>query len=290
MSQGKPLDSGLTKLRELPDGANLAQKAELCIWGGELRRLRPWETWQLCLRNPDRYVLVHPSEKKRYERIKKGLIKECKLKLGAYLAEAVENGSFEKVAADMILAGKEHENRNPFTIELSRAQLDNFDKWAVRPAMSNDELHKLAKEKRYNEQIEAIGFNDARTNAMHVLKMVLTAVHRVHAGVLLFSRRFKKSSVAVRDGRDLQFFAQMNPQAAEGPQLSKLNDHWKISITNWRVEVFEADTEPEGIIITDLKERLGRLFGDEISGSHIKNAMNDLRIKLPVGKRGRPGK
>ena len=275
----KRTDTALAALAALPPDASLADKAELCIFGKNIRRMRDWEQWLCVIQNPERYNLMPPQEdqQERHDEVTRTIQEEAKRKLGIYMADAIQNGTFKTVSTEIVKASEEYASHDFFAVKIGASQNRAFDKWAGRKRWSLDELSMLPPKQR----MEAMGFNEVRRNALAVLRQVCAAKHPTYAAVLMFSRRLKKAS-AVQPGN------RIIAECAAGALVSGVSDAWQIRDTTWRCEALEEDSLPEDIIPTQLRDRVSSLLGKEVPLSDISKAASCLRISLPAGKGGRP--
>ena len=271
-------DTALAALAALPPDASLADKAELCIFGKNIRRMRDWEQWLCVIQNPERYNLMPPQEdqQERHDEVTRTIQEEAKRKLGIYMADAIQNGTFKTVSTEIVKASEEYASHDFFAVKIGASQNRAFDKWAGRKRWSLDELSMLPPKQR----MEAMGFNEVRRNALAVLRQVCAAKHPTHAAVLLFSRRLNKT-LSVHSG---SLMAESFGTVWE----SNLINLWQKRHTTWRCEALEEDSQPEDIIPTQLRDRVSSLLGKEVPLSDISKAASCLRISLPAGKGGRP--
>lgn len=272
-------DSGLAAIEALPPDASLADKAELCIFGKGIRRMRDWEQWLCVIEHPERYNLMPPQADRdeKYDQVTQSIQEEAKRNLGKYMAEAIQNGTFEALSTQIVNASREYASHDTFAVKLGASQVRAFDKWAGRKRWSVEEMAQLS----LQERMEAIGFNNVRRNALAVFRQVCAAKHPTYAAVLMFSRRLRKAS-AVQSG------SRIVAECTEGALFSRMRNEWHIMNTTWRFEAFEEDSEPEVITRTPLADRVSSLLGKNVPVSDITKALKLLRISFPDGKGGRP--
>lgn len=331
-------------LIELEGATTFSQQAELCVWGRETRRLRDWELSLLAIRNPERFIYVHPDETERFLAVAKKLRADCELCLGKHLAEACggDGDEFKNLCDAMARAYSEHRKRDPWK-PLTPQQLNAFEKWInEHPRTGNEhqrrELKTVRKSAinrvrmwlrwkkgikspkwvqrwetkpdrlrynlfkgarkytRYCEGFRLQGMNIlseqsmawARQNTIEALRLANVSTHPVHAGVLMFSRKFtpdEKYSMSEHSRREI---AKTDGSATSLPlRLERMG----IKISCSVFEMFEGNTTQEAMSASALSERLQELLGRGVSPGDVREAAELLGIGLSFSPSGaKPGR
>lgn len=271
-------DTALADLAALPADAPLSDKVELCIWGKSVRRMRDWERWLCVILHPARFNMARFGDEpvEAHDVATDKLLEEAQRKLQEHTTKAIQEGTHEAVSTEIAKATREYAAHDPFAVKLQSTQLRVFNEWAGRSSWTPEELASLSGE----SLIEALGFNAVRRNALAVLRQVCAAKHPTYAAALMFSRRLKKS-LAVHSG------LLMDENIGSAAEL-KLTEFWGHRQTTWRCEALEADSTPEALTATQLRDRVSSLLARDVSPGDISKALKALGIHLPAGKRGRP--
>ena len=331
-------------LIELEGATTFSQRAELCVWGRETRRLRDWELSLLAIRNPERFIYVHPDETERFSAVAKKLRADCELCLGKHLAEACggDGDEFKNLCAAMAQAYSEHKKRDSWK-PLKPQQLNAFEKWInEHPRTGNEQQRRELKNvrksainrvrmwlrwkkgrknpkwgqrwetkpnrlhynlfkgarkyARYCEGFRLQGMNVlseqskkwARQNALEALRLVNVSTHPVHAGVLMFSRKFtpdEKYSMSEHSRREI---AKTDGSA---PGLPRRLERMGIKISCSVFEMFEGNTTQEAMTASALSERLQELLGRGVSPGDVREAARLLGVNLSTSLPGaNPGR
>ena len=331
-------------IKELEGATTFSQRAELCVWGRETRRLRDWELSLLAIRNPERFIYVHPGETERFSAVAKRLRADCELCLGKHLAEACvgDGDEFRDLCEALKVAYSEHRKRDPWK-QLTQQQLNAFEKWInEHPRTGNEQQRRELKNvrksainrvimwlrwkkgmksprwvHRWESKPDRLRHNLlrgarryarfcvrvrlqimdvlseqsiawARQNALEALRLANVSTHDVHAGVLMFSRKFtpdEKYSMSEHSRREI---AKTDGSA---PGLPDRLERMGIKISCSVFEMFEGNTTQEAMTANALAERLQELLGRGVSPGKVRKAAELLGVKLscsPSGaKRGR---
>ena len=330
--------------KELESATTFSQRAELCVWGRETRRLSDWELSLLAIRNPERFIYVHPDETEKFSAVAKKLRADCELCLGKHFAEACvgDSDEFRDLCEAMKRAYLEHRKRDPWK-PLTQQQLNAFEKWInEHPGIGNEhqrrELKNACKRainrvrmwliwkkgmknpkwvqrwetkpdrfryylfkgtRRYarrREKIRLQGMNAlseqslawARHNALEALRLVNVSTNPVHAGVLMFSRKFTPDEKWSMGEHSRRVLAETDGFASGLPmRLERLG----IKISCAVFEMFEGNTTQEAITASALAGRLGELLGRGVSPGKVREAARALGVMLstspPGAKSGR---
>jgi hypothetical protein len=337
-------------LIELEGATTFSQRAELCVWGRETRRLRDWELSLLAIRNPERFIYVHPDETERFSAAAKKLRADCELCLVKQLAEACEGDGdeFKDFCEAMKEAYLEHRKRDPWK-PLKNQQLESFEKWInEHPRAGNEQQRRSLKNERKSainrarlrtkmdeglfvlwcgenalERVRAKikskqkdenrirnyvfrgarryarrrqrfrlqGMNAlseqslawARHNALEALHLVNVSTHPVHAGVLMFSRKFthdEKYSMSEHSRREI---AKTDGSA---PGLPLRLERMGIKVSCSVFEMFEGNTTQEAMTASALSGRLQELLGRGVSPGDVREAAELLGIGLKLSSSG----
>ncbi len=269
-------------LKELEDVATFSEKAELCVWGRETRRLRDWEMSLLAIRRPELFNHCSPDDSERYSEAEKKIRLDCELCLGRHLAEACKGDGreFENLCKSMARADAEHRKRDPWT-KLQTHQKKALERWLNEGPQDSENCEVNCR--RVSESFREQGLAWAKRNALRALQLANVATHPVHAAVLMFSRTFSPDCEW-----SMREYSRRAIAEADGFPSSLPSRLEKIGIKNSRAEfdMFERNTAQAAVTASALHRRLEELLLRNVSPKDVREAASVLGIALKPGAPG----
>jgi hypothetical protein len=170
-------------------------------------------------------------------------------------------------------------------------------RWETKPDQFRYYLFKGTRRyARRREKIRLQGMNAlseqslawARHNALEALRLVNVSTNPVHAGVLMFSRKFTPDEKWSMGEHSRRVLAETGGFASGLPtRLERLG----IKISCAVFEMFEGNTTQEAITASALAGRLGELLGRGVSPGKVREAARALGVMLSTSPPGaKPGR
>jgi hypothetical protein len=287
----KPIEGAIQEIR---DAKTDQQRLELAIWGRKLFRLNGLQNAIMGGLNPRLFTLREEPNSAAIQDLKK----DCERKIGERILKEIMKGenAFKLFCRNLAKIGPEFSKRaaeEPLTEDLECLFFKGF---GFPPTLEQiiAEADKCTSNSEKNRTVQKLHRQrHACSNALTVLGWSRKAVHRLHALVVILSRKAKKDGYAGTERDELNFIIEMAESDGSFADRADRFQKYKLDPSTAKLELFFRDTEPAEINASKLAKMI-KAFQPLTTGksqlSDVKRACADMGIVLSKGLPGRPSR